>query len=349
MADAPNKPPYHATIAGVGAAQGGRVVTSAELGERYGLSEDWIVERTGVRERRWLAEGEQLADLVERAGADALAMAGRSAEEVELLLVATVSPDDLLPAQSVKAGKRLGVPETAVTADVNAACTGFVTSLAHAAAMVESGRVQVALVFGADALSRVTDFDDPKSAPLFGDGAGAVVVTRAAEGEGWIGPATGGHDDQRDALYMNLEENNIIKMRGREVYANAVARITESTARIVEEAGLTLDELDLLVAHQANGRIIEAVGEKLGLREDQVLMEIADVGNTSAASIPIALTRAAAGGRLEHGARAVLVGFGGGFVWSALYLELGPLVVPAAAERADAATVAAGDGAEGAT
>ncbi len=335
-----------ATIAGVGARQGGRVVTSAEIGERYGLTEDWIVDRTGVRERRWLAEGEQLADLVESACSDALAMAGRRANEVELLLVATVSPDDLLPAQSVKAGKRLGVPETAITADVNAACTGFVTALAHAAAMVESGRIQTALVCGADALSRVTDFDDAKSAPLFGDGAGAVVVTRAADGEGWIGPVTGGHDDQRDALRMNIEEKNVIKMRGREVYLNAVARISEATRRIVEEAGLTLDELDLLVAHQANGRIIEAVGEKLDLREDQVLMEIADVGNTSAASIPIALTRAAADGRLERGARTVLVGFGGGFVWSALYLELGPLAAPGTAERA-AAAVGTDDAAEG--
>jgi 3-oxoacyl-[acyl-carrier-protein] synthase-3 len=320
-------PAYNATIAGVGAAQGGRVVTSAELGERYGLTGDWIVDRTGVRERRWLAEGQTLADLIDSAARDALEMASVKPADIELVLVATVSPDDQLPAQSVVAAKRLGIPETAVTADVNAACTGFVTALSHAAAMVESGRIRVALVCGADALSRVIDYDDPKSAPLFGDGAGAVVVTRAQEGKGWIGPVTGGHDEHRPALYMNIEEKNVIKMRGRDVYAAAVQRICEATRLIVQEAGLTLDELDLLVAHQANIRIIEAVGDKLGLREDQVMLAIEDVGNTSAASIPIALTRAAAAGRLEHGARAVLVGFGGGFVWSAIYVEMGPLPV----------------------
>lgn len=338
-------PTYSATIAGVGAAQGGRAVTSAELGERYGLTEDWIVDRTGVRERRWLAEGQTLADLVDSAARDALEMAGVKPTDIELVLVATVSPDDQLPAQSVVAANRLGIPETAVTADVNAACTGFVTALSNAAAMVESGRIRAALVCGADALSRVIDYDDPKSAPLFGDGAGAVVVTRAQEGQGWIGPVTGGHDEQRPALYMNIEEKNVIKMRGRDVYAAAVQRIGEATRLIVEEAGLTLDELDLLVAHQANIRIIEAVGEKLGLREDQVMLAIEDVGNTSAASIPIALTRAAASGRLEQGARTVLVGFGGGFVWSAIYLELGPL--PATGGNASAK--ATGTGAANAT
>ena len=339
MSAADSRPPYRAGITGAGAAQGGRVVTSAELGKRYDLSEDWIVERTGVRERRYLAEGERLVDLTARACGDALAMAGRDAGEVELLLVATVSPDDLLPSQSVVTARRLDVPETAVVADVNAACTGFVTSLAHAAAMVESGRVGVALVCGADALSRVTDWEDAKSAPLFGDGAGAVVVERVGEGRGFVGPVTGGHDEQRKALHMTREEKNVIKMRGRQVYANAVVRICEATQRIVDEVGLTLDEVDMFVAHQANARILEAVAEKLELREDQLVHAIEDVGNTSAASIPIALARAAATGRLSNGARAVLTGFGGGFVWSAIYVEFGPLGegaanAPAASEAA---------------
>lgn len=331
-----SRPSFTAGITGVGAKQGGLVVTSAEIGARYDLTADWIIERTGVRERCWLAEDETLGDLVERACGDALAMAGRKAEDVELLLVATVSPDDQLPTQSVVAADALGVPGTAVVADLNAACTGFVTALAHAAAMVESGRVGMAVVCGADALSRVIDYDDAKSAPLFADGAGAVVVEPVGEGRGFIGPVTGGHDKQRDALWMTLSEQNKIKMRGREVYANAVARICESTKRIVDQAGLTMDELDLLVAHQANMRILEAVAQRLGLREDQVVAAIEDVGNTSAASIPIALARLAGQGRLREGARAVLVGFGGGFVWSAIYVELGSLVVP------DGAAVATG-------
>jgi 3-oxoacyl-[acyl-carrier-protein] synthase-3 len=204
--------------------------------------------------------------------------------------------------------------------------------------MVEAGRSRRALVVGADALSRVTDFDDPKSAPLFADGAGAVIVENTEQG--LIGPIVGGHDDQRRALRMTLEEKNVIKMRGREVYANAVARISEATERVVAEAGLTLDELDLVVAHQANARIIEAVGEKLGLRDDQVAMAIEDVGNTSAASIPIALARLVADGRIEHGARTVLTGFGGGFVWSSIYVELPPLAptADAAAQPAAAET-----------
>lgn len=326
MGDDSTQPRGAAAITGIGAAQGGTVVTSAEIGARYDLTADWIIERTGVHERRYLAEGEQLADLVERACRDALAMAGRTGDEVELLMVATVSPDDLVPAQSVVAANALGLPATAITADVNAACTGFVTALANAAAMVEAGRIDVALVCGADALSRVTDYEDPKSAPLFGDGAGAVVVQRAEPGQGFIGPATGGHDEQRKILRMTLDEKNVIKMRGREVYTNAVARIGEATGRVLELAGVAQDDLDLLVAHQANARILEAVAERLGLRDDQVVQAIADVGNTSAASIPIALTRAVGEGRMADGASAVLAGFGGGFVWSAIYVEFGPLV-----------------------
>lgn len=325
-----------AGITGVGCAQGGKVVTTAEIAARYDLTEEWIFERTGVRERRYLADGEQLVDLVEHASRSALKMAGRDASEVDFLLVATVSPDDLLPAQSVSAARALGIPETAVVADVNAACTGFVTALGQAAAMIESGRSKLALVCGADALSRVTDYDDPKSAPLFGDGAGTVVV-QASE-EGFIGPITGGHDDQRKALRMTIEEKNVIKMRGREVYANAVARISEATLRILDEAGVALEELDMLIAHQANVRILDAVQEKLGLRDDQIVAAIEDVGNTSAASIPIALARATAEGRVADGASAVFSGFGGGFVWSSIYLELPPLPAPPAIAAAPATT-----------
>ncbi|MBJ7347582.1 MAG: beta-ketoacyl-ACP synthase 3 [Thermoleophilaceae bacterium] len=318
-----------AGITGIGAAQGSKLVTNEEIGAPLGISSEWIVERSGIRERRILGEGQQLVDLITASCTDALAVAGRDAADVDLFLVATLTPDDLCPAQSVSAAEALGIPQSTVVADLNAACTGFVTSLGHAAAMVESGRAQCALVCGADALSRVTDFSDPKSAPLFGDGAGAVIV-QAVDGAG-IGPMVGGHDNQRRQLHMTIADRNIIHMRGREVYTNAVARISDATLKSLAAVGKTIDQMDMLVAHQANARIIEAVGEKLGLRTDQAVLEIEDVGNTSSASIPIALTRLLASGRLAEGATAVLTGFGGGYVWSSLVVEFGPLVPVAGA------------------
>lgn len=311
-----------AGILGFGAAQPSKVVTSEEIGARFGLTADWIVERTGVRERRVLDQerGERLLDIAAAAARDALSVAGREAAEVDMVVVATITPDNVFPAQAVALADDLGIPGNAVVYDLSAACTGFVTALGQAAAAVESGRAKLAIVVGADALSRITPWDDPKSAPLFGDAAGAVVVGRVDQGG--LGPLVGGFDHQYRILHSERDDGNVIRMRGRETYSNAVARMSEVILAALAAAGRSLDEISLLVAHQANLRIITALAEKLGLREDQVSVQIEDVGNTSAASVPVALRREYDAGRLASGGLVVMAGFGGGFVYSAITCEL---------------------------
>lgn len=307
---------------GFGGAQPKKAFSSAEIGARYDLTADWIVERTGVESRRMLDEeqGEKLADLALSAARDALASAGRTADEIDTVIVATITADNLFPAQAVVLADGLGVPQNAVAYDLSAACTGFVTALGQAAAAVETGRSELALVVGADAISRITPFEDPKSAPLFGDAAGAVLVGPVERGG--IGPLAAGYDHQYRILHSDSDEHNVIRMRGRETYSNAVARMSEVVLEALEDRGATLDDVTLLVPHQANVRIIEAVGEKLGIEAERVSFQIADVGNTSAASIPFALSREYASGRLADGGLIVMVGFGGGFVYSAITVEI---------------------------
>lgn len=311
-----------AGMLGFGAAQPSKVMTSAEVGERLGLTADWIIDRTGVRERRVLdtEKGERLLDIATAAARDALATAGRDASEVDMVIVATITPDNVIPAQAVAVADALGVPERTVVYDLSIACTGFVTALGQAAAAIESGRCNLALVLGADALSRIIPWDDPKSAPLFGDAAGAVVVGPVERGG--LGPLIGGQDHQHQSLFSERDDGNVIRMRGRETYTNAVARMSEVVTEALAAVGRTLDDMKLLVAHQANVRIINALGEKLELRDDQVSVQIADVGNTSAASVPVALRREYDAGRLADGGLIVLAGFGAGFAYSAITCEL---------------------------
>lgn len=311
-----------AGILGYGCAQPSKLVTSAEVAARYDLTSDWIVERTGVESRRVLdlEKGETLLDLAAASARDALAVAGRSAEELDTVIVATITPDNVFPAQAVALAAEIGVPGRAVVYDLSAACTGFVTALGQAAGAIESGRSQLALVVGADALSRVTPHDDPKSAPLFGDAAGAVVVGPVESGG--IGPLVGGFDHQYRILYSERDDGNVIRMRGRETYSHAVARMSEVILAALEARGKSLDDVALLVPHQANIRIVQAVGEKLGIALDRVSVQIADVGNTSAASIPVALRREYDAGRLADGGLIAMAGFGGGFVYSAITAEI---------------------------
>jgi 3-oxoacyl-[acyl-carrier-protein] synthase-3 len=311
-----------AGLLGYGGAQPSKVVSSAEVAARYDLTADWIIERTGVKERRVLdlEAGESLTGLVAAASKDALSVAGRAAQEVDLVIVATITPDNLFPAQAVALADAIGVPDRATVFDLSAACTGFVTALGQAAAAIESSRNKLALVVGADALSRITPHDDPKSAPLFGDAAGAVVVGPVEHGG--IGPLVGGFDHQHRILFAERDDGNVIRMRGRETYSNAVARMSEVILESLEARGITLDDVALLVPHQANIRIVQAVGEKLGIEPERVSVQIADVGNTSAASIPLALSREYAAGRLADGGVIAMAGFGGGFVYSAITAEI---------------------------
>ncbi|MGK2877227.1 MAG: beta-ketoacyl-ACP synthase 3 [Solirubrobacterales bacterium] len=311
-----------AGMLGYGCAQPSRVVTSEEIAARYDLTADWIIERTGVESRRVLdlEKGETLLDLAAASSRDALAVAGRSAEEIDTVIVATITPDNIFPAQSVALAAAIGVPQRAVVYDLSAACTGFVTAMGQAAAAIESGRSELALVVGADALSRITPYDDPKGAPLFGDAAGAVVVGPAEHGG--IGPIVGGYDHQYRILFTERDDGNVIRMRGRETYSHAVARMSEVILESLAQRGATLDDVALLVPHQANIRIVQAVGEKLGISSDRVSTQIADVGNTSAASIPFALRREYDAGRLADGGLIAMAGFGGGFVYSAITAQI---------------------------
>jgi 3-oxoacyl-[acyl-carrier-protein] synthase III len=302
-----------AGIFGVGAAVPERVVTNAELEDRLDTTDEWIVRRTGIRERRVLAPDEPLSGLATEACRRALEDAGRTVEEVDLVLVSTITPDRLTPGVAPYVAEALGT-ERAGAVDVNAACAGFVYALDQAAAQVESGRARVALVCGAEALSRITDHDDRGTAPLFGDGAGAVVVAGGELELGCGGFVLGTDASQADMLYAERVDP-MLRMEGREVYRHAIRRMVAATNEAIERAGLTIEDVDLFVAHQANVRIIQSAANEMGLPPEKVMINIDRVANTSSASIPLALEQAEREGRLKPGAIVALSAFGAGFVW----------------------------------
>jgi 3-oxoacyl-[acyl-carrier-protein] synthase-3 len=279
-----------------------------------GVDAEWIERRTGIRERRYAAPGERVSDLAVAAGRVALKDAGLEASELDMVLVATVASDEITPAAAPIVANGLGAVNAAAI-DVGAACSGSVAGLAHATAWIEAGRARHVLVIGAEILSRFIDFDDRRTAPLFGDGAGAMVVSLDASGE--IGPFVFGSDGARaDAIRIG-RERGVLEMEGHETFLQAVHRLSTSTVEVVDLAGLALADIDLFVYHQANSRIITAVAERLGVPGERVFDCIADIGNTSAASVPLALGAAVAGGALNPGARIVLGAIGAGLSWGA--------------------------------
>jgi 3-oxoacyl-[acyl-carrier-protein] synthase-3 len=311
-----------AAIASVAASVPRAVLGNGEVAERIGVTPAWIESRTGVRERRIAAPGERLAALAAAAGAEALARAGVEPCELDLVLVATMAGDELLPnAAPVVAG--LLDAEPAGAADVGAACSGFLSALSLAAAQVEARRADRVLVIGAELLARFVDRDDRATAALFGDGAGAALVVPASEDGGRIGPILLRADASgAGSIRAGLDER-LIRMDGHDTFREAVRRLVESTAAAAARAGIELSEVDLFVYHQANARILRAVAERLGLDHDRVVDVVARYGNTSAASIPIALTEAESDGRLEPGATVLLGAFGAGFVYGAGIVEWG--------------------------
>ena len=297
-------------------------LSTAELAERYELSEEWIVSRTGVRERRMARPDERLSDFASRAGAAALERAGVDPAEVDLVLVATITQDELTPNTAPLVAHAIGAYHAGAI-DVGAACTGFLSAVSAGAAQIESGRARWVLVIGADFITRVSNWDEPKAAPLWGDAAGAAVLGAAGGGHGVIGPIVLGADGSHgeSIVIPNIERK--IRMDGPEVYKHAVARMSESTLAALDRAGLSLDEIDLFVYHQANARITRAVGERLGLDPGRVVDCIERYGNSSAATLPLALVEAERDGRLRPGAKVVLGAFGGGFTWGGGVIEWG--------------------------
>jgi 3-oxoacyl-[acyl-carrier-protein] synthase-3 len=309
-----------AAIASVDVSLPETIVDNASIAERLGVADDWIVRRTGIRERRVAGLDERLDRHAARAAERALVRAGVSADELDLVLVATTTSDELLPNAAPLVAHAIGA-ERAGAFDVGAACTGFLSALAVGSAQIEAGRAHAVLAVGADFMTRITDPDDRSTAAVFADGAGAAVLV-ATEEESRIGPVILGADGG-GAEHIIVPRNGTINMRGHETFREAVARLSLSTMQAAAAAGVTLDDIDLFVYHQANGRILSAVGERLGLPSDRVIDCIAEHGNTSAATLPLALAYSEREGRLNPGDRVLLGAFGAGFTWGATIVDWG--------------------------
>jgi 3-oxoacyl-[acyl-carrier-protein] synthase-3 len=308
-----------AEIAGLGVAVPENVVANAPIAERFGIDESWIVTRTGIEERRIAAPEERLSQFAAAAGERALAAAGIEAAELDLLLVATTSNDDLMPGASPRVAAALGADVGAI--DLNAACTGFVSGIALACGQIESGRAANVLLVGADLMSRITDPTDRGTAAVFADGAGAIVLRGAERGR--IGPIVLGSDGSQADLVLTPRATGLTVMQGHETFRHAVERMSEATLAAAEAAGVTLADVDLFVYHQANARILRSVGERLELPISRVVDSIHHYGNTSAASIPLALEDARLAGDLRPGATVLIAAFGAGLTWGATVLTWG--------------------------
>jgi len=319
---------FPVAITGLGSYLPEQVVTNEDFAKRLDTSDEWIRTRTGIRERHYAAPDEATSDLATAAGRAALKDAGLTADDVDVIIVATTTPDHPVPATAPIVAARLG--RTCTAFDLNAACSGFVYGLQVGAGMAAGG--STVLLIGAETLTRYVDPDDRSIAVLFGDGAGAVVLQR--DDAATIGPFDLGSDgSELEILWMraggsrepfdpiaHAEASSRMSMRGGDVYRHAVTRMTSSSQIVLEAASITIDDIDLMVGHQANLRILEAVGQRLGVPEDRCHVTVDRHGNTSAASIPLALDDARQQGLLEPGARLLLTAFGGGLTWGSCIL-----------------------------
>lgn len=308
-----------------------QVLTNDDLADRVETSDAWIVERTGIRERHIAADGEMTSDLAREAAQAALGAAGLGAESLDLLLVATSTPDNTFPATATRVQAQLGMTAGAAF-DVQAVCAGFVFALATADNFIKAGQADTALVIGAECFSRILDWEDRTTCVLFGDGAGAVVL-RAEEGQG--SPDDRGvlstrlHSDGRhyDLLYVDggvssTQSTGYLRMTGREVFRHAVVNLAAVTEEAIAAAGVSSDAVDWLVPHQANKRILDATARRLGLPAEKMIVTVERHANTSAASIPLALSEAVGDGRICPGQLIVVEAMGGGFTWGAGVIRL---------------------------
>ncbi len=325
-------PGRHATVAGVGSALPERVVPNAFFETMVETSDEWIRQRTGIGERRFAVEGQTTSDLATSAVRLALESAGIVPDQVDLLICATLTPDTPIPAAAVWTQRKLRI--TCPAFDVNAACAGFSFGLSTGQAFIESGSAETVVVVGAEVLSRVLDLSDRTTCVLFGDGAGAVVL-RPSEAPGIIGSTLGTDGRTAEALIIpaggsarpastqtvEARDHSIRMPAGREVFKRAVVEMASACRELLDKSGYTSDDVDVLIPHQANARIMVAVAERLGIDLDRAVVDVEQVGNTSAASIPIALDRAWRAGRIGQGSLVLLTSFGAGLAWGANLLR----------------------------
>jgi len=312
-------------VKGVGSALPRRRVDNAELAAQVDTSDQWIVERTGIKSRYVAGDGETTASLATDAARKALEHAGIDAGSIELIVLATATPDQTFPSSATKVQAALGIDDC-VAFDVHAVCTGFLYALTVADSMIRSGSASHALVIGAETFSRILDWEDRATCVLFGDGAGALVLS-AEEGEAGV-LATKLHADGRhnDLLFVDGGVSTTgtvgkLRMKGREVFRHAVVNLADVLGEVLGAAGLTTGDVDWVVPHQANARILDATARKLGLPAEKVVVTVDQHANTSAASVPLAFDAAVRDGRIKRGDLVVLEAMGGGFTWGAAALR----------------------------
>lgn len=314
-------------LLGSGSALPAQVVTNADLAERIDTSDEWIVERTGIRQRYIAGENETTSTLAVAAARNALADAGIEPQDIDLIVVATATPDNTFPATATKVQNALGC-NGGVAFDVAAVCSGFLYALTVADSLLKTGSARRALVIGAETFSRILDWEDRTTCVLFGDGAGAIVLEAPAIGES-DSPASGViasrlHADgaQHDLLYVDggpstTQTVGHLRMRGREVFRHAVVNLANVLNEVIEEAGISVEDIDWVVPHQANARILDATAKKLGIAPEKIVVTVDRHANTSAASVPLAFDVARRDGRIKSGDLVMFEAMGGGFTWGA--------------------------------
>jgi 3-oxoacyl-[acyl-carrier-protein] synthase-3 len=319
---------FPVTITGLGCNVPDQVVTNDDLAKRVETNDEWIVSRTGIRERRFASDDEALTDVALPAARRALADAGVDAADLDLIIVATVTPDMTFPASAATMADALGAHDAAAF-DLSAGCTGFMYAVAHGYGMIASGLVDRALVVGGDVLSKLMDWNDRSTLVLFGDGAGAVVLERARNGNGgFLGFELGAEGAGGVHLWHPgsgsrrfPDDETFLRMNGREVFKFATRVLVASAEKVLAECGKTVEDVDLYVPHQANVRIIDHATKKLGFPAEKVVINVDRYGNTSSGSIPLALAEAAADGRLKPGELVLMTGMGAGLTWGSALIE----------------------------
>jgi 3-oxoacyl-[acyl-carrier-protein] synthase-3 len=341
----------HATIAGVGSSLPPKIVPNTWFESLVETDDAWIRERTGIEARHFADDDVQASDLAVEAAGAALDAAGVAPEQLDMIIVATITGDTVFPATAVWVQQKLGVSCPAF--DINAACSGFSYGLSAASAFITSGTADTILLIGAEIFSRILDYNDRGTCILFGDGAGAAVVS-ASEVAGIEGSILGADGNAAEILWMPAggtrtpasaetvaAHDHAVRMpNGREVFKRAVTEMASACRELLEKSGHTIDEVDVLIPHQANARIMSAVVDRLGIDPDKAVVDVAEVGNTSAASIPIALDRAWRGGAIGQGDLVLFTSFGAGLTWGATLMRW---TLPSPAETGASAPTADGE------